>query len=119
RQIAALGIDEQALIATLEAQNAIVPSGVIEAGPERVSVRVREQFMSEESLRNVNVRVNDRFFRLSDVATITRGYTDPPTSLFRVNGQPAIGLAIGMKPGANLLHFGEALKEKMNHIIGE
>jgi multidrug efflux pump len=119
RQIAALGIDEQALIATLQAQNAIVPSGVIEAGPERVSVRVSGQFMSEESLRNVNLRVNDRFFRLSDVATITRGYTDPPTSLFRVNGQPAIGLAIGMKPGANLLHFGEALKEKMNHIIGE
>jgi multidrug efflux pump subunit AcrB len=119
RQIAALGIDEQALIATLRAQNTIVPSGVIEAGPERVSVRVSGQFMSEESLRNVNLRVNDRFFRLSDVATITRGYTDPPTSLFRVNGQPAIGLAIGMKPGANLLHFGEALKEKMNDVIGE
>jgi multidrug efflux pump subunit AcrB len=119
RQIAALGIDEKALIATLQAQNAIVPSGVIEAGPERISVRVSGQFMSEESLRNVNLRVNDRFFRLSDVATITRGYTDPPTSLFRVNGQPAIGLAIGMKPGANLLQFGEALKEKMNHVIGE
>ena len=119
RQIAALGIDEKALIATLQAQNSIVPSGVIEAGPERISVRVSGQFMSEESLRNVNLRVNDRFFRLSDVATITRGYTDPPASLFRVNGQPAIGLAIGMKPGANLLQFGDALKEKMNHVIGQ
>jgi len=119
RQIAALGIDQQAVIQSLQAQNAISPSGVIQAGPERISVRVGGQFTSEESLRAINLRVNDRFFRLSDVATITRGYTDPPQSLFRVNGQPAIGLAIGMNPGANLLEFGEALKERMNQIVGE
>nr|WP_202050066.1 efflux RND transporter permease subunit [Microvirga mediterraneensis] len=119
RQIAALGIDQQAVIQSLQAQNTIAPSGVIQAGPERISVRVGGQFTSEESLRAINLRVNDRFFRLSDVATITRGYTDPPQSLFRVNGQPAIGLAIGMKPGANLLEFGEALKERMQTIIGE
>ena len=83
------------------------PSGVIEAGPERVSVRVTGAFSSEESLRDINLRVNDRFFRLSDIGTIRRGYVDPPTSLFRFNGENAIGLAIGMKPGANLLEFGD------------
>ncbi|WP_163579346.1 efflux RND transporter permease subunit, partial [Klebsiella pneumoniae] len=88
-------------------------SGVIQAGPERVALRVGGQFASEESLRAVNFRINDRFFRLSDVATVTRGYTDPPKSLFRFQGEPAIGLAIGMKPNANLLEFGEALKAKM------
>ncbi len=119
RQIAALGIDRQTVLQTLRAQNAIAPSGVIQAGPERVSMRVGGQFTSEESLRTINLRINDRFFRLSDVATITRGYVDPPTSLFRFNGQPAIGLAIGMKPGANLLQFGEALKEEMRQIIGD
>ena len=41
--------------------------------------------------------MNDRFFPLTDVATITRGYADPPTTLVRFNGQPAIALAIGMK----------------------
>ena len=110
RQIAALGLNQQAIVASLQAQNAITPSGVIEAGPERISVRVSGQFTSEESLRAINLRVNDRFFRLSDVATITRGYVDPPTALFRFNGQDAIGLAIGMKPNANLLEFGEALR---------
>ncbi len=119
REIAALGIDQQEVIRSLQAQNAITPSGVIQAGPERISVRVGGQFTSEDSLRAINLRVNDRFFRLSDVATITRGYTDPPQSLFRVNGQPAIGLAIGMKPGANLLEFGKALKERMSVIVSE
>jgi multidrug efflux pump subunit AcrB len=116
RQIAALGLDQQAVINTLRSQNAIAPSGVIQAGPERISVRVGGQFASEDSVRAINLRVNDRFFRLSDVATITRGYADPPKSLFRVNGQPAIGLAIGMKPNANLLHFGEALKNEMRKV---
>ena len=67
-------------------------------------------------LQDVNLRVNDRFFRLSDVAEISRGYEDPPAPLFRFNGKPAIGLAIAMRPGANLLHFGEALKERMRRI---
>ena len=92
---------------------------MVEAGPERIVLRVGGQFISEESLRSINLRVNDRFFRLSDLVTITRGYADPPQMLFRVNGEPAIGLAINMKTGANVLHFGEALKEKMNTIIGE
>ncbi|MCA0278209.1 MAG: efflux RND transporter permease subunit [Proteobacteria bacterium] len=119
RQIAALGLNQQAILASLQAQNAVSPSGVIQAGPERIAVRVGGQFTSEESLRAINLRVNDRFFRLSDVATISRGYVDPPTSLFRVNGEPAIGLAIGMKPNANLLDFGAELKKLMDQVTGE
>ncbi|WP_352659498.1 efflux RND transporter permease subunit [Mesorhizobium sp. M0621] len=119
RQIAALGLNQQAIVASLQAQNAIAPSGVIETGPERVSVRVSGQFTSEESLRAINLRVNDRFFRLSDVATITRGYADPPKALFRFNGEDAIGLAIGMKPNANLLDFGKALKVEMDKIVAD
>ena len=119
REMAALGISEQDVVQTLQAQNAITPSGVIQAGPERISVRVTGQFTSEESLRGLNLRINDRFFRLSDIATIRRGYVDPPQTLFRFNGQPAIGLAIGMKTGANLLEFGKALEEQMDRIISE
>ncbi|TRC93932.1 efflux RND transporter permease subunit [Mesorhizobium sp. WSM4303] len=119
RQIAALGLNQQAIVASLQAQNAITPSGVVESGPERVSVRVGGQFTSEESLRGINLRVNDRFFRLSDVATIRRGYADPPTALFRFNGQDAIGLAIGMKPNANLLEFGAALEKKMDEVLAD
>ena len=70
-------------------------------------MRVNGQFKSEESLRQVNLRVGDRFFTLTDIGTIARGYADPPQPVFRFNGQPAIGLAIGMKANSNLLQFGE------------
>ncbi|MCJ2107729.1 efflux RND transporter permease subunit [Methylobacterium sp. E-041] len=116
RKLAGYGIDIQSLIKTLQSQNAISPSGVVQAGPERVSVRVSGQFSSETSLETINLRVNDRFFRLSDVAEISRGYEDPPAALFRVDGKPAIGLAIAMRPNANLLHFGEDLKARMRLI---
>ncbi|AWN39256.1 efflux RND transporter permease subunit [Methylobacterium durans] len=116
RKLAGYGIDIQSLIKTLQSQNAISPSGVVQAGPERVSVRVSGQFASEDSLRDINLRFNDRFFRLSDVAEISRGYEDPPAALFRVDGKPAIGLAIAMRPNANLLHFGEDLSARMRQI---
>ena len=109
RKLAALGLNQQAVLATLQAQNAILPSGVIDAGPERVQVRVGGQFSGAQSLADVNLRVGDRFFRLTDVADIKRGYVDPPTSLFRYDGQPAIGLQVGMKPGANIVDFGKEL----------
>ena len=110
REIAALGLTQQMVVDTLKAQNAISPSGVIEADGERVSVRVSGGFVSEDSLRAINLRINDRFFRLGDVAMISRGYVDPPTTLFRYEGEPAIGLAIGMKAASNLTEFGKALK---------
>ncbi|OAE40569.1 efflux RND transporter permease subunit [Agrobacterium tumefaciens] len=119
RQIAALGIDQQSIINTLQSQNAVTQSGFVNAGPERVALRVSGQFTSEESLRSINLRVNNRFFPLTEVATIRRGYVDPPSSLFRFNGQPAIGLAIGMKTGANLLHFGEALDAQMKRVVSD
>ncbi|MGY2050004.1 efflux RND transporter permease subunit [Methylobacterium sp. JK268] len=119
RKLAGLGLDMQSVINTLQGQNTVAPSGVIQADPERVSVRVGGQFADESSLKAINLRVNDRFFRLSDVAEIHRGYTDPPESLFRYNGQPAIGLAIAMQPSGNILDFGESLKAQMRKIEGQ
>lgn len=117
RKIAALGLSRADIISTLQAQNAVTQSGFIQTGPERVALRVGGRFISEDTLRGINLRVNERFFPLTDVANITRGYADPPTSLFRFKGKPAIGLAIGMKTGGNLLAFGEALEKTMAGIV--
>ncbi|MBM3650372.1 MAG: efflux RND transporter permease subunit [Alphaproteobacteria bacterium] len=117
RHVAGLGLDQQAVLQSLQQQNAITPSGVIQAGPEQVTLRVSGQFTSVESVRAVNLRVNDRFFRLSDVATITRGYVDPPQPMFRYNGQPAIGIAIGMKANGNILQFGKDLQARMREVV--
>lgn len=119
RKIAALGIDRQAVLETLQSQNAVAQSGFLNAGPERIALRVGGQFTSEESLKAINLRVNDRYFPLTDVATIKRGYVDPPSSLFRFNGQPAIGLAVGMTAGANLLEFGEELDAEMRRVVAD
>jgi multidrug efflux pump subunit AcrB len=119
RQLATLGLDQQAVVQALQNQNAITPSGVIQTGSERVSLRVGGQFASEESLKAVNLRANNRFYRLSDIVTIKRGYADPPSTLFRYNGKPAIGLAIGMRQGGNLVRFGEALKERMERVVAD
>lgn len=113
RKLAALGLDQRQVVQSLQSQNAVTPAGVIEAGPERISVRTSGQFASEKDLAEVNLRLNDRFYRLSDIADITRGYTDPPKPLFRFNGKPAIGLAIAMKKGGNVQSFGTALHERM------
>ena len=119
RHIAGLGVDQQSVLTSLQQQNAVAPSGIVQAGPETVSLRVSGQFTSIDSLRAVNIRVNDRFFRLSDVATITRGYVDPPQPLFRFNGQPAIGIAIGMKPNSNLIEFGKRLQAHMKEVVSQ
>ncbi|MBD1550015.1 efflux RND transporter permease subunit [Pseudomonas typographi] len=119
RKLAALGLDQRQVVQALQAQNAVTPAGVIEAGPERISVRTSGQFKSEQDLRAVNLRVNDRFFRLADLADIQRGYTDPPTLLFRFNGQPAIGLGIAMQDGGNIQTFGKALHGRMTDITGQ
>ncbi|PBQ19150.1 ACR family transporter [Pseudomonas congelans] len=114
RKLAALGIDQSQVVQSLQSQNAVTPAGVIEAGPERISVRTSGQFASEKDLAAVNLRINDRFYRLSDIADITRGYTDPPKPLFRFDGKPAIGLAIAMQKGGNIQSFGKALHERMD-----
>ncbi len=116
RKLASLGLDQQQVLDSLKAQNAVTPSGVIEAGAERISVRTSGQFVSEKDLEAINLRVNDRFYRLQDIASIRRGIVDPPAPLFRYNGKPAIGLAIAMRKGGNIQSFGKALHDRMEMI---
>ncbi len=116
QKIAALGLTNKDVTDAIASQNAVTPSGVVETGGERISIRVSGEFESEQDLRELNLRVNDRFFRLQDVADIRREYVNPPTSLFRFKGEPAIALNIGMRPGANLLEFGAALQEQLSLI---
>ncbi len=119
RKLAALGLDQRQVLQSLQAQNTVTPAGVIEAGPERISVRTSGQFASEKDLEKVNLRVNDRFYRLADVVDISRGYVDPASPMFRFNGQPAIGLGIAMKAGGNIQAFGNALHGKMESLTAD
>src|SRR5262249_16920843 len=107
KELASLGIDRSALIAALQAQNVVQPSGTIQTGDENISLRVSGAFQNEQDVRNVNFAVNGRMLRLSDIAQVRRGFSDPPQPMFRVNGEPAIGLAIAMRDGGDILALGK------------
>jgi multidrug efflux pump len=116
RQMAGLGIDPDLVAATLQSQNAVIASGTIETPAERIMVRVSGALDSVEALANTAIRVGDRQVRLRDFATVTRGYEDPPTPMYRFNGEPAIGLGVSMSKGANILDLGVALEKELQRI---
>ena len=103
-------------MAALQAQNVVQPAGTIESGKERLSLRVSGAFQSEADVANVNFVVGGRVLRLSDIASVRRAFADPPQPMFRVNGQPAIGLAISMRDGGDILALGKNLKRTMAAI---
>ena len=118
-RLAALGLNQDQVVQTLAAQNAIAQSGVIQAGPEQVLVRVGGQFETAASIAAVNLRIGDRFFNLGDVATVRRGYADPPQALFRYKGQEAIGLEVAMRQGENIQTYGAQLDAMMDDIAAD
>ncbi len=114
-RLAELGMDRMELVQALVTQNAVVPSGVIQTKNEAVLMDVTGRFASEKDLRQVNFVFGGKMLRLSDIATITRGYADPPQPIFRVNGKDAIGLALSMRTGGDIL----ALERNLDQAIEE
>lgn len=118
-QLAGLGLDYPSVVATLQAQNVVRPAGVVQSGDERVALRVSGAFDSEQDIEAVNFLANGRLVRLGDIATVHRGYVDPPQPLFRVNGKPAIGLAVAMRESGDILALGKNIKREMAAITAE
>lgn len=119
KELASFGIDRSALIAALQTQNVVQPAGTIQTGNENLSLRVSGAFQSEQDVANINFVVGGRMLRLSDIAQVRRGYSDPPQPLFRVNGEPAIGLAISMRDGGDILALGRNLKREIAKISAD
>ncbi|WP_020085401.1 efflux RND transporter permease subunit [Hyphomicrobium zavarzinii] len=116
KELATLGVDRSALIRALQSQNIVRPGGTIETGDETLSLRVSGAFTSEQDVLDVNFAVGDRMLRLRDIAQVRRGFSDPPQPLLRVNGKPAIGLAIAMRDGGDILALGQNIKTKMDEV---
>ncbi|MCA3366810.1 MAG: efflux RND transporter permease subunit [Roseomonas sp.] len=117
-RLAGLGLNYPALIAALQAQNAVRPAGLVQTGAERLALRVSGAFQNEADLAAVSFLAGDRLVRLTDIAEIRRGFTDPPQPMFRVNGKPAIGLAVAMRDGGDILALGKNLRREMRKIEG-
>ena len=115
-RLAGLRLNLNQIVATLQAQNLVRPTGTIQGEQERVFLRVSGAFDSERDIEAVNIVAGERIFRLGDIATVRRGFTDPPQPMFRVNGKPAIGLAIAMRDAGDILALGENVRKEMAEI---
>ncbi len=117
--LAGLGVDPGMLVAAMQAQNAVRPAGVLRTGREALSLQVSGSFESERDILDVNFAVGGRMLRLRELAEVRRDFADPPQPLFRVNGQPAIGLAIAMRPGGDILSLGKNISAEMARISAD
>ena len=119
KELAGLGIDRNALISALQAQNIVRPAGTIQTGFETLALRVSGAFRSEQDVAAINFAAGGRMLRLSDIAQIRRSFADPPQPLFRVDGKPAIGLAIAMRDGGDILTLGKNIEKAIADITAE
>jgi multidrug efflux pump len=115
-KLATLGLSLQAVQQALEAQNAVQATSFFETPTERVQLRVTGRFLSVDEIRNFPLRVGDRTLRISDLAEVHRGFTDPPSPRMRFMGDDAIGLAVSMKDGGDILQLGHALEGEFEKI---
>ncbi|MER0045023.1 efflux RND transporter permease subunit [Pectobacterium odoriferum] len=108
-RLATLGISPQDIFSALNNQNVLTPAGSIETDGPQVFLRLDGAFDTLEKIRNTPIVAQGRTLKLSDVATVSRGYEDPATFLVRNQGEPALLLGVVMREGWNGLTLGKAL----------
>ncbi|MDN0082701.1 efflux RND transporter permease subunit [Crenobacter sp. SG2305] len=115
-KLATLGLDARQIWQALAEQNAVTPAGTYQTGSDRIFVRVTGAYRTVDAVANTPIRANGQTFRLGDIARVSRGFVDPPTFKMRFDGHPALGLAISMKDGGDVLKLGSNLDATMAQI---
>jgi multidrug efflux pump subunit AcrB len=118
-QLTRLGISPQQIAQAIDGQNAVAPSGTLNTPNDRVFVRPTGQITDMAALANTLIRVNGRSFRLGDIATVKRGYLDPPATQMRAGEKPVLGIGITMQPGQDVVQLGKALDAKVAELRGQ
>ena len=118
-RLATLGVAPQDIFAALNAQNVLTPAGSIETRGPEVFVRLDGAFDQLDAIRDTPVIVKGRTFKLTDIATVKRGYEDPATFVIRSGGEPALLLGIVMRDGWNGLDLGKSLESEVGAINAE
>jgi multidrug efflux pump subunit AcrB len=111
RRLAQLGLDMNAVLAQLGAQNAVESAGAVQTPLDVVQVRVHGQFNDVAQLRDMPIRgATGNQLRLGDIAEVRRGYVDPPQVKVRHDGREVIALGVSMAKGGDIIALGKALK---------
>ncbi len=125
KRLAQLGLDLNQVIGQIGTQNAVESAGVLNADTQNLQVRVGGQFRSIDELGQLPIRVVNSatgvasMTKLGDVATIRRGYSDPPAVKVRHQGVPVIALGVSMAKGGDIIALGEALHARVEQIRAE
>ncbi|WP_280155012.1 efflux RND transporter permease subunit [Piscinibacter sp. XHJ-5] len=119
QRLAALGITPLAIAESLRSQNAMMPGGSIDTKDDRVFVRVSGQFTNLDDIRNVPIAANGRTIKLGDIATVKRGFQDPPTYTIRHNGQDVLMVGIVMTDDGNVVELGKAVEDAVAKVQSE
>ena len=102
------GITPSDISRAFEAQNRVVDAGGIDAGVNRIRI---------DDIRNLTiVSRTGEHFRLADIAEIKESYQTPPSNKMRINGSPAVGIAISTVPTGNVVNMAEAVKGKIEQF---
>ena len=115
-KLATLGIDGASIIAAIQAQNAVAPGGAFETATDKIFVRATGAFDSVDAIRNFTIRANNRVFKIGDIATVKRGFADPPFTKMRYLGQEALGLGVSMRQGGDIVQLGGNLDETLHRL---
>ncbi len=112
------GINLTTIIATLQAQNIILPGGNIDATGQTIIIEPSGNFESVRDIEDVLIDIPEtgQVLRLSDLVTIRRDYIDPPKTPVYFNGKPAIILSIAIEDGINSILFGKKLTERVEEL---
>jgi len=117
KRLAQMGLDMSAVLAQLNQQNAVESAGILQALEDTVQIRVAGQFNSLEALRAMPIRgASGNQLRLGDVASLSRGYVDPPQVKVRHDGGEVIGLGVSMAKGGDIIDLGKALQLSAQQI---
>ncbi|HDT2077025.1 MULTISPECIES: efflux RND transporter permease subunit [Enterobacter] len=108
-RLATMGLSPQDIFNALNSQNALTAAGSIETRGAQIFIRLDGAFNELQKIRNTPFVAQGKTLRLADVATVERGYEDPPTMLIRNQHEPALLLGIVMREGWNGLALGKAL----------
>ena len=108
-KLAHLQISPKHLADAIRTQNSVQASGMLATSDDRIFVRPTGQFQTVQQLSDTLIQVNGKSFHLGDIANITRGYDDPVVSAMRLQGKPALGIGITMRPGGDVIELGTEL----------
>lgn len=118
-KLAELGISPTVLANALKSQNEMTPSGMIETSTDNVYLRYSGIFDDENAVKNTPIQANGKTFYLGDIATVERRYAEPGDTAMYYNGQPAVGIAVSMEDGGNIITLGNELRTAMTSIQSE